>query len=148
MQLPTWSSALLYILSPLLANALSLDVSSSGKYHQADGCIDHFTDTAAASIKNASSIVAKDMLSYYHGTEPGQSHGIFGQPYLWWEAGAVWGSLIDYWNYTGDAQYVGLVQQALLWQVGATNDYMTLNETKLEVDPPPTTTSKASGTQS
>lgn len=116
MQLPTCSSTtvLLYILTPLLANALSLNVSSS------------------ASIKNASSIVAKDMLSYYHGTEPGQIPGLFGQPYLWWEAGAVWGSLIDYWNYTGDSQYVGLVQQALLWQVGPTNDYMTPNETKVE----------------
>lgn len=94
---------------------------------------DHFTDVAAASIKNASSTVAKDLLSYYHGTDPGQPTGLFGQPYAWWEAGAVWGSLIDYWNYTGDAQYVGLVQQALLWQVGPSNDYMTPNQTKTEV---------------
>ena len=65
---------------------------------------------ATASIKNASSIVAKDMLSLYKGTDPGQPLGLFGQPYDWWESGAVWGSLVDYWNYTGDAQYVGLVQ--------------------------------------
>ena len=140
MQLPTCSSALLYILSPLLANALLLDVSSSGNYHQADEGIKYFTDTAAVSIKNASSIVAHDMLSYYHDTEP----GMFGHPYRWWEAGAVWGSLIDYWNYTGDAQYLGLVQHALLRQAGPTYDYMR-NETKREVHPPPTTTSKTSG---
>lgn len=45
----------------------------------------------------------------------------------------MWGSLIDYWNYTGDAQYIGLVQQALLSQVGPSNDYMTPNQTKTEV---------------
>ena len=76
------------------------------------------TDAATASIKNASSVVAKDMLSYYHGSDPGQFIGVFGEPYDWGESGAVWGSLIDYWNYTGDTQYVALVQQALLWQVG------------------------------
>lgn len=94
----------------------------------------HITDVAAASIKNASSIVASDVLSYYHGSDPGQIPGLFPEPpYDWWESGAVWGSLIDYWNYTGDAQYVGLVQQALLRQVGPDNDYMTPNQTKTEV---------------
>lgn len=88
---------------------------------------------AAASVRNASSLVAKDMLSYYHGTDPGQLIGLFAQNYLWWESGAVWGSLIDYWNYTGDAQYVGLVQQALLAQVGPDNDYMGPNQTNTEV---------------
>lgn len=96
----------------------------------------HLTDATTASIKNASSIVAKDVLNYYHGTDPGQTPGIFGQPYLWWEAGAVWGSLIDYWNYTGDTQYVSIVQQALLWQVGPSNDYMSGNQTKTAVEFP------------
>lgn len=91
------------------------------------------TDATTASIKNASSIVAKDMLSYYHGIDPGQDPGIFGGPYLWSESGAAWGSMIDYWNYTGDAQYVALVQRALLWQVGPDNDYMSPNQTKAEV---------------
>lgn len=117
MQLPTRSSLLLLCaLNSWLANALSLDVTSS------------------ASVKNASSVVAKDMLSLYKGTDPGQPLGLFGQPYDWWESGAVWGSLIDYWNYTGDAQYVGLVQQALLAQVGPDNDYMVPNQTKVEVN--------------
>ena len=99
---------------------------------------ENITDAAAASIKNASSIVAKDILSYYHGSDPGQTPGLFGNgtfrsEYPWWESGAVWGSLIDYWNYTGDVQYVGLVQQALLDQVGPGNDYMTPNQTLNEV---------------
>ena len=73
------------------------------------------------------------MLSYYNGTDPGQIPGLFGLPYQWWESGVVWGSLIDYWNYTGDAQYVSLVQQALLGQVGPDKDYMPPNQTKTEV---------------
>ena len=85
------------------------------------------------SIKNASSIVAKDVLSYYHGSDPGQIPGLFPEHSLWWESGAVWGSLIDYWDYTGDAQYVALVQQALLWQLGPNRDYMPPNQTKNEV---------------
>ena len=75
------------------------------------------------------------MLSYYNGSDPGQVPGLFGLHNYWWLAGAVWGSLIDYWNYTGDTQYVSLVQQALLFQVGPGNDYMVPNQTKIEVDP-------------
>ena len=76
------------------------------------------------------------MLTYYHGADPGDIPCLFGSSfysYFWGEAGAVWGSLIDYWNYTGDTQYVSLVQQALLWQVGPDKDYMTPNQTKTEV---------------
>lgn len=94
------------------------------------------TDPATASIKNASSIVAKDLLSYYHGSDPGQFIGVFGEPDDWGESGAVWGSLIDYWNYTGDVQYVGLIQQALLEQVGPSNDYMPPNQSRTEVELP------------
>ena len=76
------------------------------------------------------------MLRYYHGADPGNVPGLFASSnhsYPWWEAGAVWGSLIDYWNYTGDAEYVSLVQQALLSQVGPNKDYMTPNQTRAEV---------------
>ena len=77
--------------------------------------------------------MAKHLLTYYRGSDPGQTPGLFGFPYDWSQFGAVWGSLIDYWNYTGDAQYVGLVQQALLLQVGPGKDYMTPDQIKPEV---------------
>ena len=58
--------------------------------------------------------VAQGLLKYYNGTQPGQPIGVFEEPSIcWWEVGAVWGGLIDYWNYTADTQYNGLVQQAL-----------------------------------
>ena len=42
----------------------------------------------------------------------------------WWEGGAIWGGMIDYWAYTNDKSYVATVQQALLAQVGPDNNYM------------------------
>ena len=76
------------------------------------------------------------MLTYYHGADPGQIPGLFGSSNHsspWWEAGAIWGSLIDYWNYTGDTQYVRLVQEALLSQMGPHRDYMNPTQTKTAV---------------
>jgi len=54
------------------------------------------------------------------------------QPYYWWEAGAMLGTMIDYWYYTGDTSYNEVTSQALLFQVGPNNDYMPPNQTKTE----------------
>lgn len=42
----------------------------------------------------------------------------------WWQAGAMWGLLIDYFQYTNDPTYNSITMQALLSQVGPNNDYM------------------------
>lgn len=85
-------------------------------------------------MKSAAKTIAKDLLQYYHGTKPGNVLGILDEDdYYWWQAGATWAGLIDYWKYTGDDQYVDLVQQALLSQVGPESDYMPPNQTKTEV---------------
>jgi mannan endo-1,6-alpha-mannosidase len=42
------------------------------------------------------------------------------------------GTLVDYWAYTGDDQYVDLTKQALLFQVGDHDDYMPINQTRTE----------------
>jgi len=52
--------------------------------------------------------------------------------YYWWECGAMFGGLIDYWYLTGDSSYNDLVMQGLLFQVGSTNDYMPNNQTLTE----------------
>ncbi|KAK4695706.1 hypothetical protein P7C71_g2099, partial [Lecanoromycetidae sp. Uapishka_2] len=85
-----------------------------------------------ASIKSAASTIAQVLLANYTTRPNLQGIGLFGEPYYWWEAGAVWSGLIDYWNYTGDAQYNTLIQEALIAQVGPTNDYMAPNQTKTE----------------
>ncbi|KAL7816359.1 glycosyl hydrolase family 76 domain-containing protein [Trichoderma aethiopicum] len=84
------------------------------------------------SVKSISKQMAEDLVSFYHGNEPGQTPGLLPDPYYWWEAGAMMGTLIDYWYYTGDETYNNLTKQALLFQVGETNDYMPRNQTRTE----------------
>jgi mannan endo-1,6-alpha-mannosidase len=78
--------------------------------------------------------VAGNLLSYYHGTEKGETTGLLPGPppagdYYWWESGVMWDTLITYWDHTGDDQYNDLIIQALLWQTGPNNDYMPPNQT-------------------
>lgn len=73
-------------------------------------------------------------MSYYKGNLSGQTPGILPGPpptgdYYWWQAGALWGAMIEYWHYTGDATYNDVVTQALLFQVGPNVDYMPPNVT-------------------
>ena len=72
------------------------------------------------------------MMKYYTGNETGGIPGNLPAPYYWWEAGAMFGTLIDYWYYTGDPTYNAVTTQALQFQVGPDNDYMTPNQTKTE----------------
>lgn len=72
------------------------------------------------------------MVSYYTGNHTGDVPGNLPNPYYWWEAGAMFGALIDYWYYTGDTTYNQITSQALLFQTGPNNDYMPPNQTKTE----------------
>lgn len=74
------------------------------------------------------------MMSYYSGNVSGNTPGLLpgpppAGPYYWWEAGAMFGSLIDYWYYTGDETYNAVTNQAMMFQVGPGNDYMPPNQT-------------------
>ena len=82
------------------------------------------------SIKSVASRLAYDMMSMYTGNRTGDVPGNLPQPYYWWEAGAMFGALIDYWYYTGDSSYNDPVTQGMLWQMGPDKDYMTPNQTK------------------
>lgn len=85
------------------------------------------------SIKKAASTVAYDMMSYYTGNLSGKAEGLLPDPYYWWEAGAMFGQMIEYWFYTGDTSYNEVVMNGLLAQVGPQNDFMPPNQTKTEV---------------
>ncbi|KAK5131651.1 hypothetical protein LTR08_000778 [Meristemomyces frigidus] len=92
-----------------LANAIALDINST------------------ASITNASSTLAYGLMSLYQNNQsstPLTAVGTLPAPLYWWEAGGVWGGMIDYWAYTNDSSYVATIQQALLAQVGPDNNYM------------------------
>ncbi|KAF2840022.1 glycoside hydrolase family 76 protein [Patellaria atrata CBS 101060] len=84
------------------------------------------------SIKDAAAVVAKGMMTFYNGDKPGGIPGLLPPPYYWWESGAMWGQLINYWYYTGDDTYNAEVMKALLFQVGPNEDYMPPNQTKAE----------------
>jgi len=90
------------------------------------------TLTDSDSVKSAVSAICYDMMTYYTGNETGNVPGELPPPYYWWEAGAMFGSLIDYWYYTGDTTYNSLVSQAMLFQTGPDADYMPPNQTKSE----------------
>ncbi|KAL1863992.1 hypothetical protein Daus18300_007957 [Diaporthe australafricana] len=72
-------------------------------------------------------------MSFYHGQEPGHTPGVLSGPgpehndYVWWEAGALWGTMIDYWKHTGDTTYNNITQASLLFQVGPEHNYMPPN---------------------
>ena len=91
------------------------------------------------SIRSVASTIAYDMMSYYKGNLSGQIPGNLPGPppnpsitnagYFWWECGAMFGSLIDYWYYSGDTSYNAVVLQGMLFQTGAQNDYLPQNQT-------------------
>ncbi|KAG9233368.1 glycoside hydrolase family 76 protein [Amylocarpus encephaloides] len=97
-----------------MANAITLDV------------------TNETSIKSAASTVAYGMMKYYTGNNTGDNPGNLPDPYYWWETGAMFGIVVDYYYYTRDTAYNDVVQQALLSQTGDDDDFMPLNQTKTE----------------
>jgi len=79
------------------------------------------------------------MMTYYTGNitanQNGQGYpGILQLPYAtggyyWWEAGGMWGALIDYWYYTGDTSYNDVVAEAIVFNANAPAlDFMTKNQ--------------------
>lgn len=88
------------------------------------------------SVKAATSSIAYDMMTYYTGNQTGQVPGILPGPcaslecYYWWEAGAMWGALINYWQYTGDESYQSTVIDSLKFQIGPDKNYNPPNQSK------------------
>ncbi|GAP93199.2 putative glycosyl hydrolase family 76 [Rosellinia necatrix] len=82
------------------------------------------------SIKQGASTIAYGLLKFYTGNNTGDTPGNLPDPYFWWEAGAMFGTMIDYWLYTGDESYVDVTMQAMVHQVGEDRDYMPRNQTR------------------
>ncbi|GAM37771.1 glycosyl hydrolase [Talaromyces pinophilus] len=79
----------------------------------------------ANSLKSAASTAAASAVNYYNNREskliPGKFDG------TWWEGGAFFTFLINYWHWTGDDQYNDLVTEGLSWQGGEDNDFFPSN---------------------
>ncbi|KAI0124283.1 family 76 glycosyl hydrolase [Xylariales sp. AK1849] len=84
------------------------------------------------SIKSAASTLAFGLLKYYTGNNTGDVPGNLPDPYFWWEAGAMFGTMVDYWFYTGDTTYNDVTMQAIMHQVGDDKDFMPQNQTRSE----------------
>lgn len=83
-----------------------------------------------ASVKEAASTVAYGLVGFYYGNLTGDVPGNLPDPYYWWLCGAMFGTLIDYWHYTGDDTYNEITMQAMLHQVGDERDFMPDNQTR------------------
>ncbi|KAI1849636.1 hypothetical protein JX265_007973 [Neoarthrinium moseri] len=83
-----------------------------------------------SSIKAGAAEIAYGLVKYYTGNNTGDTPGNLPDPYYWWEAGAMFGALVDYWAYTGDDSYNKITFQALQHQVGDDADYMPTNQTR------------------
>ena len=117
-------------LSAATVHGLSLDVNSTGQYavSQSD-YVFQGADGPLASIKSAAATIVHDMLkTYYTGNVTAGQEGLLPTPYFWWEAGAMWGGLVDYWAYTGDKSDVETVGQAIASQASPTTDFMMPNQ--------------------
>lgn len=64
-------------------------------------------------------------MSYYHANESGEIPGKL--PDTWWEGGALFMTLMQYWYFTGDESYNPTVMQGMLLQAGEDANYLPSN---------------------
>lgn len=121
-------TAVLLIFPPSLL-AISLDVDDTGK-HLPSHTFQNFRspfqvpDFSTGSILRAAQEAAYGVQSLYNGNS---TNGTLGKwpypPYFWWESGASWNGMIEYYHYTKDPQYLDVTYQGLLSQVGPAYDF-------------------------
>lgn len=119
-------------LSPLLVLPGSLLTSLTSAYQ--------LTVTDAENVRSVAATIAYDMMTVYTGNKTGQIPGILPGglgcnpnvvgTYCWWQAGAMFGALINYWQYTGDSSYNQVVSQALQFQRGGDNNFNPSNQSR------------------
>ncbi|KAJ6443420.1 Acyl-CoA dehydrogenase family member 10 [Purpureocillium lavendulum] len=85
-----------------------------------------------ASIKSAASTIAYGLMKYYTGNNTGDVPGNLPDPYYWWEAGGMFGTLVDYWAFSGDKTYNNQTIQAIVHQAADSRDFMPTNQTRAE----------------
>lgn len=98
------------------------------------GAVAEFKVDSHDAIIESSRSLARDMITFYHGNEPGQTPGILPGPppagdYYWYTGASFFATYLDYWHLTGDDSYNNVTSQGLLFQVGPNDDYMPPNVT-------------------
>ncbi|KAL3481348.1 glycoside hydrolase [Aspergillus californicus] len=85
-----------------------------------------------SSVRKACHDIAKSMLSHYTGYRHGDTPGSVPDPYSWWEGGAMFTAMVEYWFYTGDTRWNNITTQALVWQAGDSGTFMPANQSRTE----------------
>ncbi|KAJ0109601.1 hypothetical protein J7T55_014163 [Diaporthe amygdali] len=85
-------------------------------------------------IVESSKSLAKDVMTFYTGEEPGNIPGLLSWPppngdYYWYMGANFFATYLDYWHLTGDDSYKDATTEALLFQVGPNDDYLPPNWT-------------------
>lgn len=106
-----------------MRSAFSLAAAASLLASQTVGAID-LNVNDQQSIKDAAKTIAKDTWSYYKGDTDSSRLGLLEDGVYWWEAGAMFGSMISYSYMTGDTQFDSDVAKAIYSQVSPTKDFM------------------------
>lgn len=77
------------------------------------------------SVIGAAKTIADDLISYYVGNSTAAVASVLPYPpYFWWETGAMWGVMLDYWYATGDDTYNAQASVSIQAQVGEHQDFM------------------------
>ncbi|VEU22006.1 DEKNAAC103012 [Brettanomyces naardenensis] len=84
------------------------------------------------SVCDAATLITDGIMDYYEGTRYGGAVGMFQPPYYWWEAGEVFGGMIDTWYFCQNDTYQQIIYDALMAQRGTGNAYMPMNQSLTE----------------
>lgn len=76
------------------------------------------------SVCSATDIIQKSILRYYLGNRPAGRVGMFEPPYYWWEAGEVFGGMLENWYLCDNKEHEDTLRTAMVSQIGANKDYM------------------------
>ena len=76
------------------------------------------------SVCDAATLIIDGMMDYYEGIRYGGTVGLFQAPYYWWEAGDIFGGMIDTWAWCNNDTYETLIYDALMHQRGSSNTYV------------------------
>jgi hypothetical protein len=102
----SFAKLLLVVITPVLG-AILIDVDSPRAYTilLLSDQIRLIVDGTTESIRKAAAAAARGLQHIYNGNTTGVLGKFPYPPYYWWESGAAWGGMVNYWHYTGDASY-------------------------------------------
>ncbi|KAG0686643.1 COPII coat Sec23p-Sfb3p heterodimer component, partial [Pichia californica] len=84
------------------------------------------------SVCDAATEIINGIMDYYEGIRYGGTVGMFQAPYYWWEAGEIFGGMIDTWAWCNNDTYEDIIYNALIAQKGSSNDYVPANQSTTE----------------